>query len=309
MILSVSRRTDIPCYYAEWFFNRIRAGYVLTRNPMNHAQLYRVPLSPDIVDCVVFWTKDAQNILPCLDTLDELGYRYYFQFTLTPYGHDLEPGLRDKAAILETFCTLSEKLGPERVLWRYDPIVLNETYDITYHKGYFRQMCRILAPYTRRVTVSFVDLYPKLRTKMIRPITTAEIETISLYLRDTAQTYGLDLCACSEVRELASFGIRPAACIDRELISSICGEPLNIPRDPNQRPDCGCVSSIDIGAYDTCLNGCVYCYANHGTAAAQRRHAQHDPKSPLLFGTVQEGETIRTRQVQSYRKQQMSWFD
>ena len=309
MILSASRRTDIPCYYAEWFFNRIRAGYVLTRNPMNHAQLFRVPLTPDIVDCIVFWTKDAQNMIPYLSTLDERGYRYCFQFTLTPYGHDLEPGLRDKAAIQETFCTLSEKIGHERVLWRYDPIVLNDIYDISYRLEQFQIMCRALAPYTCRVTVSFVDLYPKLRTSLIRPITSAEIEILSHHLSGIAQAYGLDICACCESRDLTSYGIRPAACVDRALLSSICGEPLDIPRDANQRPGCGCAASIDIGAYDTCPNGCVYCYANHSVAAARRRYAQHDPTSPLLFGNVQEGESIRTRKVRSYCTQQVTWTD
>lgn len=309
MILSVSRRTDIPCYYAEWFLNRIRAGYVLTRNPMNYAQLFRVPLAPDMVDCIVFWTKDAQNMLPYLGALDERGYRYYFQFTLTPYGHDLEPGLRDKSVIQETFCALSEKIGPERVLWRYDPIVLNETYDIPYHREQFQKMCRALAPYTRRVTVSFVDLYSKLRTPLIRAITPAEIETLSRDLSEIAQTYGLEICTCCESRDLAPFGVHPAACIDRALLSSLCGEPLDIPRDANQRPGCGCAASIDIGAYDTCPNGCVYCYANHGAEAARRRHTQHDPASPLLFGNVREGETVRPRQVQSYRGRQITWFE
>ncbi len=165
MILSVSRRTDIPCYYAEWFLNRIRAGYVLTRNPMNYAQLFRVPLAPDMVDCIVFWTKDAQNMLPYLGALDERGYRYYFQFTLTPYGHDLEPGLRDKSAIQETFCALSEKIGRSAFYGATIPSCSMRRMISPYHREQFQKMCRALAPYTRRVTVSFVDLYSKLRTR------------------------------------------------------------------------------------------------------------------------------------------------
>lgn len=129
MILSASRRTDIPCYYSEWFMNRIRAGYVLTRNPMNHAQLSLISLSPDAVDCIVFWTKDAKKMLPHLNELDRIGYKYYFQFTLTPYNKTIEKNLRDKMEIEDTFIELSKKIGKERVIWRYDPIILNETLD------------------------------------------------------------------------------------------------------------------------------------------------------------------------------------
>ncbi len=309
MILSVSRRTDIPCFYAEWFMNRIRAGSVLTRNPMNHAQLHRVPLSPAIVDCIVFWTKDAHHLYPYLDELDTYGYSYYFQFTVTPYGRDLEPGLRDKSAIMDTFCALSERIGSNRVLWRYDPIVLNDTYTFPYHMEQFTHMCDRLAPYTSRITISFVDLYPKLRTDQLRAITSAEIAELSHFLSTTAKSYGLSVYACCEGMDLTPYGILPAACIDRSLISSICGEQLNIPRDSNQRPGCGCAASIDIGAYDTCLNGCAYCYANHSPAAVYRRYAQHDPTSELLFGHVQEGENVQTRKVFSYRSTQLSFFE
>lgn len=309
MILSASRRTDIPCWFAPWFTNRIRAGTVLTRNPMNPAQLFRIPLSPDLIDCIVFWTKDPQNMLPHLDLLDRFGYCYYFQFTITPYGHDLEPGLRRKPEIIETFHALSASIGRSRVLWRYDPIILNERMDISWHREQFSRMCEELAPHTRRVTISFVDHYAKLRTDLIRTISLSEMEELAGHLSETAHSCGLDICACCESIELAKFGVRQAACIDRELIESLCGCPLSLPKDANQRPGCGCAASIDIGAYDTCQNGCVYCYANHSAAAVCRRFAQHDPASELLFGSVLEGESIKTRQIHSCRQEQLSFFD
>ena len=129
MILSVSRRTDIPGRYADWFMNRIRAGFVLTQNPVHPAQVQRLPPSKDTVDCIVFWTKDAAPLLPYLDELDRLGYAYYFQFTLTPYPHALEPGLRPKREIVQTFRALSERVGRERIVWRYDPILCTARYD------------------------------------------------------------------------------------------------------------------------------------------------------------------------------------
>ena len=123
MILSISRRTDIPRWYSEWLLRRLRAGEVLVRNPYRPGQLRRVPLSPAVVDAIVFWTKDPAPLLPWLDELDGMGYRYLFQFTLTPYGPEIEPGLRDKRAIVETFQALGRRLGRGRVLWRYDPIL------------------------------------------------------------------------------------------------------------------------------------------------------------------------------------------
>lgn len=308
MILSASRRTDIPGHYADWFLRRMRDGYALTRNPMNHAQLYRVPLTPDIVDAIVFWTKDPAPMLPYLSELDRYEIPYLFQFTLTPYGRSLEPGLRDKSEICGTFRELSDRIGKGRVLWRYDPIILNETMDIAWQKERFSRYCDILASGTSRVTISFLDLYPKLHSPLLREITQAEMCELAALFAEIAGQYGLPVYACSEAINLQPYGIKPSACIDREVIESLCGCPLRIPRDPGQRKYCGCAASVDIGAYDTCTNGCVYCYANHGSAAAARRKAQHDPASPLLFGGVQPGETIIPRKVQSFRDAQLTLF-
>lgn len=308
MILSASRRTDIPCYYFEWFMNRIRAGHVLTRNPMNHAQLSRIPLLPDIVDCIVFWTKDAANMLPYLNELDSLGYNYYFQFTLTIYGKEIEQNLRPKAEIVDTFITLSKRIGRERVVWRYDPIILNDDLTIEYHKTQFRRMCEKLSPYTDTVTVSFVDMYPKLKTPLIRLITAEKIAELSGYIGLTAKKYGLRAVACCEKDDLTKYGIERSSCIDKERIKKICGCSLNIKADKNQRPGCGCVESIDIGAYNTCLNGCVYCYANDSLTTTKCRYKSHNPKSELLIGTVMDSEKITDRKVRSNRQEQMKLF-
>lgn len=305
MILSASRRTDIPCYYSEWFMNRIRAGYVLTRNPMNHAQLSRLMLSPDIVDCIVFWTKDAVNIMPYLGELDGLGYKYYFQFTLTPYDHVLEANLRPKAEIEDTFIELSSRIGRECVVWRYDPIILNDTLDINYHKTEFCRMCDKLAPYTDTAIVSFVDMYTKLKTSHIRPITENEITELSFFIGETAKEHGLRAVACCESTDLSLYGIGRSACIDPERIEKICGFKLDISADKNQRPACGCCESVDIGAYNTCMNGCVYCYANGSMATTANRYVSHDPESELIIGKVIEGEKITERKVRSYKQGQM----
>ncbi len=298
MILSVSRRTDIPCWYAEWFMNRIRAGFVLTRNPMNR-KLYKIELSPDTVDCIVFWTKDAENMLPHIGELDKRGYRYYFQFTLTPYGRDMEPGLREKAKIEETFIRLSERIGKTGVVWRYDPIIVNERYGADFHRAEFPRMCEKLAPYTDTVTVSFVDTYPKLKPGAVCPVERGTVYELSEYIGRTAADFGLRAAACSEDPELGKFGIESSPCIDPERIGLICGEEAELRPDKNRRPGCKCAESVDIGAYNTCPNGCVYCYANAGTESAARNCFSQAPKSPVLGGKIGEDEVITDRKLKS----------
>lgn len=308
MIISASRRTDIPCFYAERFINRLHAGSVLTRNPMNHAQLSRIPLAPEVVDCIVFWTKNPRNIMPHLKTLDKMGYFYYFQFTLTPYDDTIELNLGRKSAIENTFIELSQTIGKERVLWRYDPIILNDQITISYHQEQFARLCDKLHSYTESVTISFVDAYPKLKTKLIREITKVEIAELSGIIGQIAKSYGLTVKACCEQFDLAAYGIDKASCIDKVIIEKICGCPTSLVVTKNQRPSCGCMESIDIGAYNTCMNGCIYCYANSSVTAAQRRYGSHSVDNELLVGTVGEGEVIRMRKVKSVKKGQLNLF-
>lgn len=308
MIISASRRTDIPCYYSKWFMNRIRAGYVLTRNPMNHAQLSKIPLSPQIVDCIVFWTKDALNMLPHLDELDRLCYTYYFQFTLTPYGHVLEQNLRPKKDILETFISLSRRIGRERVVWRYDPIVLNDELDISYHKAAFHRLAEKLSPFTDTVVISFADMYPKLKDAPLRPIAPDEIVELSGMIGKTAGEYGLRAAVCCEQDDLAKYGIGRSSCIDKERIEKILGCSLNLRKDKNQREGCGCAESIDIGAYNTCMNGCVYCYANNSLPAVRRRWEAHDPEGELLTGSAEKNEKVTERKAESNKQEQRKLF-
>lgn len=308
MIISASRRTDIPAYYSNWLLNRLESGYVLIRNPMNHAQIYKVPLTPDLVDCIVFWTKDPRNILPKLKTLDEMGYRYYFQFTLTPYDKSLERNLRAKGDIIDTFLRLSNLIGKERVLWRYDPIILNKQIGIDYHREQFARFCEILADYTESVTISFVQPYPKLKTNIIREIQPAEIDELSEYIGQTAREYGISPKACCHPTDLSVYGIEKASCIDEAVLEKVCAYPLKIGKDRNQRQHCACCESIDIGVYNTCLHDCVYCYANYSADSVKRNVRSHNPRSELMIGLIRDGEKVRKRQVKSHRNHQISLF-
>ena len=304
MILSVSRRTDIPCFYMDWLMNRLRAGYALVRNPYAKGQLTRVPTTPDVTDCMVFWTKDARGLRPHLTELDQLGCRYYVQFTLTPYGRDLERGLRPKSEIAATFQTLSQRLGPDRVIWRYDPVLLTRTYTAAFHQRAFERLCGLLAPFTRQVIISFVDDY----ARMERHFSAIPEETAAALARsfsETAQKHGLSISACCENSALRAFGIGQAHCIDRDLIARICRGRLRIPEAKTpQRQNCGCIRAIDLGAYHTCRNGCVYCYATDSRAVPC-----HDPEAPLLSGTALASETIVPYPAKSDLDTQIGLFD
>ncbi len=292
MILSASRRTDLPCYYSEWFMNRLEEGYALYRNPMNHAQVCRVELSVKNIDGIVFWTKDPEPMMDKLDQLDRMGYSYYFQFTLTPYGKDIEPNLRDKRDILDTFRYLSEKLGKNRVLWRYDPIILNDTYTLDYHRQQFADYAKELSGYTKICTISFVDLYSKfskqVKEQVVREITEEEMHLLAAELVQLARPYQIELRACCETIDLSVDGIKSAACIDKEFMERVCGHSLTGKKDKSQRLACGCAQSVDIGAYNTCRNGCVYCYANHSETSILKNCEKHEVGSPMLIGNIEE---------------------
>jgi hypothetical protein len=299
MILSASRRTDIPAYFSDWFINRLNAGYALTRNPINHSQVSKVLLEPGKIDCIVFWTKDPTNMMDKLKILDDMGYHYYFQFTLTPYDKEIEKNLRVKEKIIDTFQILSRQIGKDKVLWRYDPILLNDEITVSYHRDKFEDLCNKLQGYTNSCTISFVDVYTKLnrsvKNKVIREITTSEMEQLAFDFSSIGKKYQIEIKACSEKMDLQPFGIKPAACIDKELVERVCGYPITVKNDPNQRPGCGCVQSVDIGVYNTCRNGCIYCYANHSEASIKQNCANHDPTSELLIGSVGVEEIIKVR--------------
>ncbi len=311
MLLSVSRRTDIPARYAEWFMGRVRAGEVYTRNPRNPAQLTRVPLTPDVVDGIVFWSKDPAPLEPYLEELAAMGYAWYIQFTLTSYDGSIERGLRPKEAIEETFCRLAARFGAQRLVWRYDPILLTDALDTVWHKAQFERLCQRLCGRTDTVTVSFVDLYGKADARWRAP-TAAEEAELAAFIGECAPRYGLRPVACCEQQSrLAAFGIGQAACIDADRLAAIGGWPLQAQKDKNQRPGCGCAAAVDIGAYDTCTNGCIYCYATHdkhGSRAA-RAAAAHDPASPLLCGSILPGEAVWEYPAKSLKIAQQSLFE
>jgi len=275
---------------------------------MNPNRVSRITFSSETIDCIVFWTKDPAPLMPHLETIRNMGYEFYFQYTLAPYDQRMEKNLRDKEDRTEAFIELSKRVGKERVVWRYDPIILNSFLTLDYHRQAFIRLCEKLSPYTECVTISFVDLYPKLKTDLLRPITPEEMAVLSEYIGRTAREYGLVPKACCEAMDFSSCGIGSAGCIDRSRIEKLIGCPLAIGPDKNQRAGCGCVESVDIGAYDTCLNGCVYCYANRGPDTARRRFERHDPLGEMLIGGLQEGDKVTEKPAVSAKQTQLSLY-
>lgn len=304
MILSVSRRTDIPAFYSEWFFNRIKEGYVLVRNPMNYNQVSNVSLDPKLIDCIVFWTKDPLNILTRLEELKD--YKYYFQITITPYDKKIEKNIRNKEDIIETFKELSKKIGKEKVIWRYDPIILSEDITIDYHLEKFETFAEKLSGYTELCIISFLDFYRKTERnmKLIRPLNISKEDMLNIgeKLSKIAKLYNIRMETCSEEIDLSSFGIKHSKCIDDNLISRIVGQNLNIDKDKNQREICGCVSSIDIGAYNTCNHGCLYCYANFSANTVKKNSVKHNKNSAFLCGEEEKNDKISDRKMKSYKQ-------
>jgi len=230
-----------------------------------------------------------------LDIMDALGYKYYFQFTLTPYDKSVEKGLRDKEEIIKTFCELSEKIGRDKVVWRYDPIILNDVFNTAFHKEQFARLCEKLCRRASYCIISFVDMYSKLKTNLLRPISKDEMMEVGVIIAETAKDFGLTVKACCEDLFLLDCGIGQAGCIDKSLIEEICGYSLDGKRDKNQRRSCRCYESVDIGAYNTCRNGCVYCYANYSDISVANNCKRHDPRGELLIGNSEYKDKIIVR--------------
>jgi hypothetical protein len=301
MIISASRRTDIPSFYGEWFINRINEGFLFVRNPFNNSVVYRVDINPDVVDCIVFWTKNPK---PFLNKLQFLGqYNYYFLYTVTPYDKTLEKNLPDKKEIINTFRLLSDRLGGEKVIWRYDPVIYTDRINMDYHLKSFEYISKALSGHTGKCIISFIHMYSKCERNLkgtdARELTTDEIYDMAKIMVQIAGSYNIEIESCALKTDLSPYGINPGSCINKTLIEQITGKQLKIGKDKNQRKECNCFESIDIGAYNTCLNNCLYCYANYNFETVMQNFKRHDPESPFLTGRSTDKDTVHIRKQES----------
>jgi hypothetical protein len=301
MILSVSRRTDIPAFYSDWFINRLREGYVLVPNPYNSKRLSRIELSPENIDCIVFWTKNAFPMFDKLEIIEKFGYEdYYFEFTITPYDESIEKHLPSKSEVVGTFQRLSDRIGADRVDWRFDPVIINKQITEQWLLDQFGVMCHKLAGYTTKCIISFVDIYRHSGSTFMS-LSPEKQEYIAKHLVEIASSYNLKLYTCCEEYDLNSYGINHSACIDKDKIESITGCRLTGKKDNGQRKNCGCMESIDIGIYNSCSHECTYCYATNNKNTVDRRKKLHDKDSPMLIGFPTGEELVTARAVDSLK--------
>ena len=299
MVLSASRRTDIPCFYFDWFVSRLSEGFLYVKNPFNPRQVSYIGLSPETVDCIVFWTKNPAGAIGKLPRIDR--YPYYFQYTLNPYGQDLEPSLPRLEEKISLFRKLSESIGRERVVWRYDPVLLSERYGLDFHKLSFKHISDSLRGYTDTAVVSFLDGYRKINGGMKRAgnicITEEHMRVLAESFAASAAGNGQTVRACAEAADFSKYGISRGSCIDGNLIKKICGREIKPAKDPGQRKECGCAKSVDVGAYDTCPNGCVYCYANRNANTVAKNLRAFDESSPILCGKIENVNDINAKRL------------
>ncbi len=295
MIISASRRTDIPAFYSTWLMNRVRAGYCAVPNPFHPQQVAKVSLKPEDVDVIVFWTRNPAPLLPHLPELDQKGYRYYFQFTLLDYPRPIEAKSPRTTSAIHTFQELCRHAGTERVIWRYDPILISNRTDIQYHLDKFRWIAESLNGYTKRVVISLVDSYrfadkrlKKLQDQGITifptpPQDSPQVLELVHGLVTIASSNDLEITSCAETYNLQAYGVKPGKCVDDVYIERVFGISTNHRKDPSQRLPCNCVLSKDIGMYDSCLFGCSYCYATIDFDHARKHHAQHNPDTESML--------------------------
>lgn len=273
MIISASRRTDIPAFYAPWFMERIREGEVIVRNPFNRSLKRTVSLRPEDVDVIVFWTRNARPLLSYLDELEQRGFRYVFLYTITGYGPPLEKNAPSLEPALDTFKALSHKIGPERITWRFDPIINIAGKGEDWVLSRFEKIAGALRNDTKRVIISFLDFYQKAVRRLAALEEESGLQVVAVtnenaFVKRTATTLAalagannLAIQSCAEKTGLERFGIKPGGCIDGALLNQTFGLNSKVGKDKNQRALCRCSTSRDIGEYDTCRYGCAYCYA------------------------------------------------
>lgn len=308
MIINTGCRTGIPAYFSKWFYNRIKEGYVLVRNPYYPDQILRYKLTEDVADCLVFCTK---NPYPMFERIKEISKFSQFWFvTITPYGKEIEPNVPDKDKVMESFKQLSEHVGIKGISWRYDPVFINDKYSIDFHLQSFEKMAKNLCGYADNCVISFIDLYVRTRQNFpeVREVSKEEQAVIGKAFTEIGREYGIRIRTCCEGTELEQYGIDISGCMTKSVIERAVGCELDVPKSrKSTRETCNCLLGNDIGMYNTCGHACVYCYANYNQEAVRQNMKHHNPESPFLIGGYMEGDTIKNAKQISYRNGQLSF--
>ncbi len=300
MIINTGQRTDIPAFFSQWFANRLKAGFVLVRNPYNPKSVIHYRLTPDVVDLIGFCTKNPAPMLPYMDLLEPFGQWWYV--TITPYGKDIEPNVPDKLKVLESFRQLSKIVGADRMGWRYDPIFISEEWPAERHIKAFEYMARTLEGYTHTAVISFIDLYEKTRKNFpeVQSVPGDEKLRLGKAFVEIASKYGMTVRPCAEGTDLARFGADCSGCMTMAMYEKALHKNLIAPRFAPARKECACYLGCDIGAYNTCGHLCRYCYANYDAATVRHNMKLHDLESPLLIGHLLPDDEVRDAVQESW---------
>ena len=301
MIINTGCRTDIPAFYAKWLMNRIREGYVLVRNPYNPNQVTKYNLSPEVVDCLAFCTKNPEPMLTYLGELDM--YKQYWFVTITPYGKDIEPNVPEKQKVIESFKKVSNHIGVDSIGWRYDPIFIGNGFDVSKHIECFENISRELKGYTHNCTISFLDLYEKVKRNapdIKPPIKEEQIEIAKAFAR-IGKENDMVIHACCEKTYLSQYGLQCNGCMSQEIVEKAINNTLQPPKRKNLRQECNCLMGNDIGAYNTCGHLCKYCYANANKQFVIENMKKHDDNSPFLIGRSEPGDKITEAKQKNWK--------
>ncbi len=289
IIISASRATDIPALYGDWFINRLKEGYVIRQNPFN-GKKYKISFNK--TQLIVFWTKNPEPFFDKLEYLNKYYPNYYFQFTLNDYGKNIETNLPNLNKRIDTFIELSEKIGKEKVIWRFDPLLLTDNIYIDDLINKIDGIAEKIHNYTNKLVFSFINIeqYKKVQWKIkksgnnIYEFNNDKKEEFVKRLAKLNRKYNFELATCAENIDFTDYGICKNKCIDDNLIKKLFSENealmnmINQKRnlkDKGQRKECRCIISKDIGQYNTCTHSCVYCYAVSSKKSALKNYQKY----------------------------------
>jgi hypothetical protein len=267
MIVSASRRSDIPAFHSAWFMEQFRRGEVKVRNPFHPAREKRVSLKKQDVAAFVFWSRDPRPLMEHLAEIEGGGYPSYFLITVTGYPRLLEPHCPRIEEAVVFFRELAGRIGRSRIIWRYDPVIFTEQTDFAFHVHNFSELATLLSPFAFRAVVSFFDPYPKVLRRLRKAgidagaaAGTPEQQAALLgSFAAVAAASGLEIQSCAE--GVQGTAVLRGKCVDEGLLNELFSLNLSYRKDPSQRKLCLCQRSVDIGSYNTCCHGCLYCYA------------------------------------------------
>lgn len=301
MIINTGSRTDTVQYYSDWLLKRFKEGFVYSRNPLFPNIITRYELNPNILDCVVFCSK---NYEPILDRLTEITDKFntYFHYTITAYGRDIEPNVPTIDESIETLIKLSKIVGKQRIAWRYDPILLTKKYTKQIHYNTFDYMSKRLSPHIDRCIFSFVDMYKKLETNMPEIIILNNNDKIEIAknIGSIAKKHNMIIQTCATIEDFKQFGILQSGCMTSEILGNANNITFKKVRHSGNRQGCKCIENRNIGDYDTCPNGCKYCYANKNPQIAQENYKKHNPNDLMILENLKPTDEIQQSNQKSY---------